>query len=388
MLTISVTRLAGGLFDAVRRLAQTLQGEQGVTVDVLALKDKNFDDDLALWNPLPLFIHTILGPRFFGFVPQMYNTLVELNPDLLHTHGIWMYPSIASYRWARNTRKPYILTPHGSLDQWALRNSRWKKVLAGFAYENRHLSHASCLHALCKSEVQSIRNLGLTNPICLIPNGIDLPEKQLYQNPPWHSFIENGEKVLLYFGRIHPKKGLANLLKAWTLLHKKEKNCSHDWVLAIIGWDQLGHEADLKTQVHESGMGDSVIFLGPQFGEAKQASYHYADAFILPSFSEGLPMVILEAWSHSLPVIMTSECNIPEGFENHAAIKIMPEAEDINRGLLELMTMSEDDLKSMGLRGRKLVERQFSWSKVAAEMSTVYNWMLGGGSKPDCVSFL
>jgi len=128
-----------------------------------------------------------------------------------------------------------------------------------------------------------------------------------------------------------------------------------------------------------------VAFLGPAFGAAKDQLLRQADAFILPSFSEGLPMSVLEAWSYRLPVLMTEHCNLPEGFANDAAIRIGTDVESIAEGMRLLQQSTIRDLQSIGQNGRSLVERQFTWPQVAAQMKEVYEWLLGGGLRPGCV---
>ena len=130
---------------------------------------------------------------------------------------------------------------------------------------------------------------------------------------------------------------------------------------------------------------DSAVFLGPKFGEDKAACYRDCDAFILPSLSEGLPMVVLEAWAYGKPVLMTPECNLPDGFAVNAAIRIEPSAESIAQGLQEMFRTPHSALRIMGDNGRALVAERFAWPKIAAEMKSVYEWVLGGGPKPGCV---
>jgi glycosyltransferase involved in cell wall biosynthesis len=113
--------------------------------------------------------------------------------------------------------------------------------------------------------------------------------------------------------------------------------------------------------------------VGPQFGAQKLASYAAAHAFILPSLSEGLPVAVLEAWSHWLPVLMTAGCNLPEGFEAGAALPVEPAPDSIAAGLRTLASLSDSALAEIGLRGRRLVERKFTWSAVAAQLRAVYN---------------
>ena len=223
--------------------------------------------------------------------------------------------------------------------------------------------------------------------------------------------------MLLFLGRIHPKKGLVGALRAWAELRNSPSAIrdSAEWQFVIAGWDQGGHEAELKALSGElglkvftfqssvlSGLDDDlklnsyklktpspeaedadVLFFGPAFGEEKDALLRSADAFVLPSFSEGLPMSVLEAWSYGLPVLMTPECNLPEGFASHAALEIRSgegsfQGADFSfqHGLRALLEMSGAERGSMGMRGRRLVEDRFTWPKVAEQMMEVYESLL------------
>lgn len=381
----SISRNAGGLFESVRHLSLSLR-QAGVDVDVFSCADRFTDDDISQWLPLSPHVFPVVGPQTFGYASGLSSSLTRAEYDVAHCHGIWMYTTIANLIASKRRRVPYLVSPHGMLDPWAVRNSHWKKLLAGFAFEDAHLRGASCIRALCTSELESIRAYGLKNPVCVIPNGINLPTLSSFCETPWAEKVAEGKKILLYLGRIHPKKGLINLLKAW-------KNCQtdgfnkdlSDWKLVIAGWDQGEHESELHTLANELGIGPEVVFVGPQFDYAKQACYHYADAFILPSFSEGLPMVVLEAWAHSLPVIMTPQCNLPEGFEGGAAINVETTVEDISKGLFELAGMTAAERRAMGERGLQLVKERFTWPRIAEDMKQVYEWILGGGNPPACV---
>jgi poly(glycerol-phosphate) alpha-glucosyltransferase len=400
-LTASVSRKGGGLFDAILRLVQS-HDRQKFDERVFGLRDEFTDDDLAKWAPVPVAAFAPSGLlKPIGYSPKFAAALEEFAPDICHTHGLWLYPSVAVKNYSRKNNRPHLVSPHGMLDPWALKNSQWKKRIAWMLFEQSHLRGARCLRALCASEADSIRRLGLKSEIAVIPNGIDLP-KGSPASPPWKDKIESGKKVLLYLGRIHPKKGLVNLLKAWSACHSSPATRHPDWVLAIAGWDQGGHEAELKRlcaelQIPFSDLREgqpssalnppsSVLFLGPQFNEAKSACYHHCDAFVLPSFSEGLPMVVLEAWANSKPVLMTPECNLPEGFQAGAAINIAASENGVATGLNELLRMTDAERAAMGSRARELVVQRFTWSRVASQVEEVYAWMLGGGAKPGCIS--
>jgi poly(glycerol-phosphate) alpha-glucosyltransferase len=444
--TSSVSRDAGGLFFAMTSMAKCLH-QAGVDLSVHGIQDSHSLQDAHAWDTVPCFAHARRGPAAIAYAPHLGSALAAGEFDLMHTHGIWQAPSAAVHRWHEATHKPYLISPHGMLDPWALEQSRRKKRIVSVLYEFAHLRDAACIHALCPSEAESIRAYGLKNPVCIIPNGVELPEEARSQNAlaacsgtgkgeacmAWpersggKSEVRDQRKTLLFLGRIHPKKGLVPALRAWAEIRgrRSEVGGQEEWQFVIAGWDQGGHRAELEqlcreigvsvasvsveeflaSQNHLAPLGKSatvidtplhppnlsiseypnVLFLGPAFGEQKDALLRRADAFILPSFSEGLPMSVLEAWSYRLPVLMTEHCNLPEGFAAEAAIRIGTDAESIAEGLHSLLASRVSDLTAMGRNGRALVERQFTWPQVAAQMKEVYEWILGGGEVPDCV---
>ncbi|BCL60448.1 poly(glycerol-phosphate) alpha-glucosyltransferase [Desulfomarina profundi] len=327
------------------------------------------------------------GPASFSYAPELKKTLQAANLDIIHTHGLWMYPSVAATRWSNDSGRPFVISPRGMLDPWAIRNSRWKKRVAGLLYEHAHLRNAACLHALCHSEYEAIRGYGLTNPVAIIPNGVNLPKcsSTRLAAPDWRSDLPPNGKILLYLGRIHPKKGLVNLLHAWKDIQGKNYTAQKQWHLVIAGWDQHSHEKQLKKLATDLNINKYIHFVGPLFDERKTTAMANADAFILPSYSEGLPMAVLEAWSHALPVIMTPQCNLPEGFSAGAAVKTHPDPSSISQSLVELFITHEDDLQIMGSRGFKLVKEKFMWPGVASQMLEVYDWVLGHTTRPSCV---
>jgi glycosyltransferase involved in cell wall biosynthesis len=382
----SVSRNDGGIFEAECALQKHLSQDEGVEVKVVGLEDKFIREDSPRWMPLIPKALSVVGPSALGYSPEFSGAL-DREADLLYAASLWRYPSWAALRWKEMTGKPMIVAPHGSLDGWALQHSYFRKRIAGLLFKDRQLSAASCLRALSGAELNSFRAYGLKNPICVIPNGVELPE-------PASRSPRVGKRTLLFLGRIHPKKGLMNCLRAFA-----QKQKYHGWNFLIAGWDQGGHEAELKQLCVELGLrverGGSkvegqesaaeVVFWGPAFGAEKTQLLRSVDAFILPSLSEGLPMAVLEAWSHGLPVVMTPECNLPEGFMDEAAIRIHPDVQSISVGLEELFSMPDSALQAMGTRGRQLVEQRFSWTIVARQMKQVYGWLIGGGVEPECV---
>lgn len=404
-LSFSLSRGAGGILEVECSLAHELK-TQGSRVHAVGLEDSDWPQDQHRWTGIPSTVFPVVGLRVFGFAPGMGSYVMNARYDVLHLHSLWTYPSLV----ALGQKRPYVVSPNGMLDPWARNNSGWKKKLAACLYENRMLRGASCLIANTIKEMQDMRSFGLRNPVAIISNGVVLPDptfsKTERENP-------SRKNVLLYLGRIHPKKGLESALKAWAEIQHSKSNIQHsaDWQFVIAGWNQGGHVEELEqacrdlsvpfanVPIEELVCGPApttpVVFTGIAYGDLKARLMRMAAAFILPSFSEGLPMAVLDAWSYNLPVLMTPDCNLPEGINAGAAILLgkpgtlsttenLPAA--IESGCLALLSMSDAERTAMGFRGRRLVEERFTWSKVAEKMITVYRWVLGGGPRPDCVS--
>jgi poly(glycerol-phosphate) alpha-glucosyltransferase len=381
LLTSWLSHRGGGVPEALRPLARNLAA-QGVGVTVFGLahsSDRTLQDG---WGKASIRTAKPLPPHAFGYTPALAGLLERSSLDLIHVHGLWTYSSLASVRWSSRCRRPRIISPHGMLDPWAVRHSAWRKRVASALYERAHLRGAACLHALSEAELRAFRGAGLRNPVCVIPNAIDLPGDRPSSAPAWADRI-GGRKVLLFLGRLHPKKGLVNLVRACARVQRHP--AAQDWALVIAGWDQGGHERELRNLVEELSLERVVFFVGPQFHEAKAGSYALAEAFVLPSFSEGLPMAVLEAWSHGVPVLMTEACNLPEGMAAGAALQIEPHVAGIAQGLSELFAMSDAERAKMGARALRLAAERFSSPSIAAQMKDVYEWVGGLRAPPSTV---
>lgn len=378
ILTSANSRQAGGLFGAVAGLSREINLEEN-QLNLISYNDIYSNEDLIEYGNTVNYEYKISRLELlakFGYSSNIISVLENLSPNLLDVQGLWMYHSWAALKYQKkhpNTKK--VITPHGMLDPWALKNSAWKKKLVGKLFEYENLKTADCFHALCKSEYNSIRDFGLTSPIAIIPNGIDLPNNiQIEKN--------NKKRVLLYISRIHPKKGLKEMIEGVAILRQRNKSILDNWSIRVAGWNQNGHLEELISLCKKLGLSNIVNFIGPIFGGEKEQELCQADAFILPSFSEGLPMSILEAWAYKLPCIITDYCNLPEGFETNAAIRIEPNSESIADGLENMFSMSNSQRISMGINGYKLCERQFTWKVIAQQKMHLYRWLLGEDEKP------
>ena len=175
------------------------------------------------------------------------------------------------------------------------------------------------------------------------------------------------------------------LLEAIGRIKNEQPALLDNRIIDIVGWPQENYEIKLNSIVDKYKLHDIVKFHGGLFGDEKLKMYANADGYILPSHGEGLPMTVLEAWSWSLPVIMTGQCNIPEGFDNDAAIEITNTPEGVQQGLTTFFNMTAEARNEMGAKGRKLVENEFTWQLSAQKMDDLYGWLNGTAERPPFV---
>lgn len=316
---------------------------------------------------------------------NLKKNLKEFDPQLIHIHGLWRFPSRA-YKLYLKEKLPFIISPHGMLDQWAMNQSKIKKQIYWSIIEKWALNSCTCIHALCKSEFESIKNLGLRNNVALIPNGVKIFKKneiELLPKPPWANLVPKKSKILLYFGRFHRKKGIKELLNSW---HKVLNNAqTHNWWLVIIGY---GDDINPKLIIDKLQLKNCIV-LDPVFDESKKASaFVNSNAFILPSFSEGLPMSVLEAMSFRKTTLISKGCNLNEAFKKNAAIEIKTNEDDLINSLNNLFLYSQDELDIIGDNAFKYVKTNYSWEKISLMSKLLYDWISGHSEKPKFVSHI
>lgn len=365
---------AGGLYYSVRALSAGIAVMPNVNLEVFAVGAAS-EAVLEHWHPVAPKTFQLRGPKSYSYAPDLLAALIAFKPDVIHLHGIWQYTSYVARKAAVACGSRLVLSPRGMMDVWAMRNSRWKKKLMFLLQEKKVLNRVDCFHALNQSEADSIRELGYSQRIEIIPNGTDMP------NCNQSDLSKSGlaEKKIVFIGRIHPKKGIEELLEAWKLLHKLSPQLISGWKLVIAGWDDGGHFEGYKQKATQLGLADSVEWPGKVYGDDKERLLRETSAFILPSFSEGLPMAVVEAMAYGLPVIMTEACNIPEAFTAGAALQIEPVPESISAGIARYIAMRPAEVSIMRRNARDLVENHFTWDQQVKRLQGVYKSLLGDG---------
>lgn len=302
-------------------------------------------------------------------------------PRIFHQHGIWTGLSRTTNIVRAHGAVATIITPHGSLKPWALKKSSWKKRIARAMYENDNFCDASCIHAVSEAEVQDLRDFGLINPIAVIPNGI--AERWLTSTGDGSGFrdkfgIPSNKRILLFLSRITPVKGLPMLLEAIAGLG----NDFSEWMLVIAGGDEFNHKEVVCESITSFGLDDKVIFTGALFDQAKRDAFAAADLFVLPSYSEASPIVILEALAAGIPVVATkaSPWGDLEKFQCGWLANI--DRDSLTDVLKVAISTERSDLQAMGQRGHDLVVGNYTWQRSAQMSIELYGWLLGFGNKP------
>ena len=294
--------------------------------------------------------------------------------DLVHVHGLWLMPNVYAGRAAERAGKPLIVSPRGMVAPAALAFSRHRKAVFWRLLQGPAYAGAALWHATSSEEAEDIRRFGVAAPIAVIPNGIDLPSTiSVHPKTAQH-------RTILFLSRLHPKKNLPVLLKAWQRIAVGLP----DWRLVIAGPDEGGHRALLEAQVAKLVI-PRVLFAGPLYGAAKEALIKSADLFVLPTLSENFGIAVAELLAAGVPAIVTKGAPW-QGLESHRAGWWIDHGVDpLEVALRTATALTPGERQAMGARGRDWMARDFGWDGIGREMIAVYRWALGQADRPACV---
>lgn len=295
--------------------------------------------------------------------------LVGSDAAVFHGHGLWLMPNIYPARSARRAGAKWVVSPRGMLSGEAMAFSAAKKRVFWRLFQRRALADAAFIHATGEGEFADVRAAGLAGPVAVIPNGVDLP-------PP-AAGPRSGPLTILSLGRLHPKKGLDSLVRAWARLEAAWP----DWRLRIVGPAELGHDRELIDLAARLGLARCAIE-GPLYGDDRLAALRGADLFVLPTLSDNFAMTVAEALAAGTPVISTRGAPWAELRAEGCGWWIDHGPEPLAQTLAQAMSLGRPILADMGERGRAWMARDFAWSQVAADMLEAYAWAIHGGAPP------
>jgi len=251
------------------------------------------------------------------------------------------------------------------LGPWAMAHGGWKKRMAWMAYQHRDLRTATAFHATSEQESNEIRALGFRQPIAIVPNGISIPSVLPLRNTKPY-------RQALFLSRLHPKKGLINLLRAWHAVGINAK----DWRLVIAGPDDGGHRSEVAAEIERLSLSDDVTIIGDVQGEGKWQHYVDSDLFVLPSFNENFGIVIAEALSIGLPVITTRQTPWKVIQEQELGWWIETGVDSLTEALGDAFAIDVARLRDKGSRARDVMSTGRSWVAAAEDLRCFYSKLL------------
>jgi len=291
---------------------------------------------------------------------------LDATNTIIVTHGSWQYPT----RWGQYFRKlgyKWVYVPHGMLEPWSVSQKRLQKFIYFSLIEYRYLLEADVVRATSSPER---KNLVKNFPnVELIPNGIAVVNSA---DDCTNSPRSRHPKIVLFLARLHHKKGVMPLVRAWrnSLLYENK-----DFELVIVGYDD-GELPKLQKFLNSCSEECNINFIGPVYGVNKITLLKKCTYYILPSYSEGFPMSVLDAMQFGLISIISDGCNFPEAFEEQIAIRISPQEDDILTVLNQLLQIDEEKLKHLSSRSYQFVNQHYSLEKIANIQAELYKKLL------------
>jgi len=313
------------------------------------------------------------------------NVVNRIKPDIVHLHGIWNFAlhrcAIVCRRW----RIPYVIAPRGMLEPWSLKQKWLKKRLARWLYQDRDLKGAAALHATAESEAEQFKKLGFKNPVIVSPNGVNVPSfdignKQSALELQLKTRTNADARRILFVSRMHPKKGVLELVEAWGALNNSTCSTCPTWlnnwkvelVYTVSGEFEKEYEAKVKARVNEQGLQDQFSFTGALNDEEKWKAYARADLFVLPTYSENFGIVVAEALWAGVPVITTKGTPWQELEDRKCGWWIDAGVNPLVAALKDAISLSDLERHEMGARGRSLIDEKYTWAAVVKPMIVGY----------------
>jgi len=361
----------GGLTTSVLSLHQSML-DIGLSSYIVSTYRRKEDLDFSL---LPAntfaFQESIATPFFIAFqAAKLIKESLLAQPTIYHSHGLHTYLQFAFRASKIPSHSRLVIHPHGFFEPYIRARSRIKKRIVSLAYESNNFRKAFLWRALTQVESDQILSLHPVSNIATIPNGIEMPDfsSKIIDKPYSLSLASDERHILLFMGRLHPKKGLDTLLNSWSQLSEFHRT----WKLVIAGpsW-QASYDKQISDQVRSLQLNDCIQLIGPVYGAEKDNLLRLSSLFVLPSLSEGFPVALLEAAAYGLPIIMTKACNIVEFIESKHVGVCNHSVDDLTSCIRKRLNMSHSELSQHGQALAAMVKNSFTWRTIANQLHTL-----------------
>lgn len=354
----SIDRTSGG----VGFYMQLLAAELGKLTELHVVTVKS-ENELKLEN---CEIHYISSGIFGSAKEEWCTILKRVNPDVVHVNCCWMPQCAFTQKWAQQLGYKVVLTPHGMLEPWIVKRNYWtKKLPALVLYQCKAVERANVIHATAESEKANLLALGYNTNIKIVPNGVEV--KNIEMKESWTK-----TKKILFLSRVHVKKGIEFLIGAAAQLRTELDG--YEFIIAGEG-DQTYIDS-LKQRCKEQGVDHLFNFCGGIYGDKKWELFRQADVFVLPTYSENFGIVVAEAQASGTPVITTTGTPWEELNTYKCGWCVSPTQSAITEAIRQALNTPVEELKEMGMRGRELMEQNYSTDAVARKMDELYKSIL------------
>lgn len=299
--------------------------------------------------------------------------------DVVHMHSLYMFHNLVGWRACRRHNVPYLLRPHGSLDPYLWRHHRLRKMVAETAFMNRVLEDAAAIHYTSEEEKLLAAPYARNPRAVIIANGIwptdyeDLPDRHWIESLFEDEGGETDLRIVLFFGRLHFKKGLDLLASGFAEAAARDPKLR----LVVAGPDG-GMEARLRSWLDEYGVADRTRFTGFLDGRDKLAALTGADLFVLPSYSENFGISVIEAMVCGTPVVVSDKVNIWREIEADGAGKVIPCDKSALAEAISSMLADPNALAAAGSRARQSAQARYAWPLIAPRLEAVYSALAAG----------
>jgi glycosyltransferase involved in cell wall biosynthesis len=313
--------------------------------------------------------------RFAPEIGRAFRSTVQ-DYDVVHIHGIWSYIAFAAWRAARRAKVPYVVSTHGMLHPYLMQRGRPQKAIASRLWIKKMLEGAAAIHCTTTIERDHISTFAPLTSRVVIANGMHIDDFSV--RPDGQQFRDNylgGSRspLIMNHGRISYKKGLDILVDAMGAIRAVVPEAR----LALVGPDDEGLGARLKSQAHELGIREAVVFTGELTGHDLLTALSAADVWALPSHTENFGIAVAEAMASGCPTVVSSAVNIaPEAHAAGAVAMTGVDRDSTAATIIELL--EKPDLRvRLGAEGQRFVAR-YDWTVVADAYVQLYRGIVDG----------
>lgn len=352
----SIDRTAGGTSTYMQVLAKGL----GEIAEVHIITHAS-ENPLVMENCTVHYVHNY-QPLSYSWNTSIAFLLDEIKPDIVHVNCCWMPACAAVQRIAQKRGLKVVLTPHGMLEPWIIKRHYWtRKVPALWLYQKAAVQKADCVQATAESERDNLLKLGYNSNIKVVRLGIDAESIEMKRS--WKK-----SRQILFLSRVHMKKGINFLIEAAAALRAELQGYN----ILVAGEGDADYVAEMKRMIADNGLQDIVQLIGGVYGDEKWRLFQTSDFFVLPTHSENFGLAIAESLASGTPVITTVGTPWNDLNDTNSGAWIEIGTQPLIDTLKRFLSISDEELETMGMNGRKLIETKYSANVMAEEMMKVY----------------